>query len=125
MRCTRVALVGLVATWCLAACASTLSAQQKEAVWKPLFDGKTLKGWHEFGQQGCWSVKDGVIVGRSDAPKLYPDLVSDEPYGDFTVRLKFKMISGNSGFYFRSEELRPGRSPRMSSGDRRERRQLH
>ena len=39
--------------------------------WKPLFDGKTLKGWHPVGD-GKWTVEDGVIVPFQfgTAPKL-------------------------------------------------------
>lgn len=32
---------------------------------KPIFDGKTLEGWHcrPESQAGNWKVEDGVIVG--------------------------------------------------------------
>jgi hypothetical protein len=70
--------------------------------WRPLFDGKTLAGWHQVGD-GEWVVEDGAIVGRTqEAAKLYGLLVSDGVYHDFTVRLKFKSIKGNSGFYIRT-----------------------
>jgi hypothetical protein len=74
-------------------------------VWEPLFDGKSLDGWHVIAG-GNWDVHDGVIVGsniRSD--KRQGLLVSDKRYGDFTARLKFKVEKGNSGFYFRVDEL--------------------
>lgn len=72
--------------------------------WIPLWDGKTLNGWHPTGQ-GEWKVEDGAISGKHSADqKEYGHLVSDKTYGDFTVRLKYKSVSGNSGFYFRSEE---------------------
>ena len=32
-------------------------------------------------------------------------LVSKKPYKDFTVRLKFKAVKGNSGFYFRADKV--------------------
>jgi hypothetical protein len=70
--------------------------------WKPLFDGKTLTGWHHFGE-GKWVVEDGAIVGRTDrAAKLYSLLISDGVYFDFDIRFKFKSIKGNSGFYIRT-----------------------
>ena len=73
----------------------------KPGEWKPLFDGKTLNGWHHFGE-GKWVVEDGAIVGKTDkASKLYSLLISDGVYMDFTVRFKFKSIQGNSGFYIR------------------------
>jgi len=71
------------------------------ADWKPLFDGRTLAGWHQVGD-GEWVVEDGAIVGRTQTgAKLYGLLVSDGVYHDFAVRLKFKSIKGNSGFYIR------------------------
>lgn len=68
--------------------------------WKPLFDGKTLSGWHPIGQ-GEWTVEDGMIVGRHTAKQDYGHLVTDKSYRDFTIRLKFKCLKGNSGLYFR------------------------
>ncbi len=74
-------------------------------VWKPLFDGKTFAGWHTL-PGGKWEIHDGVIDGSSKRnDKLHGLLASDKQYGNFTVRLKFKAIKGNSGFYFRSEEV--------------------
>jgi hypothetical protein len=74
-------------------------------VWKPLFDGKTLDGWHTL-PGGKWEVRDGVIVGTSAASDgRHGQLVSDKKYKDFTVRVKYKAIQGNSGLYFRVEEV--------------------
>lgn len=72
-----------------------------EEAWKPLFDGKTLDGWHKVGD-GQWAVEDGAIVGRANKEKLYGLLVSDKTYGDFSVRFRFKCHSGDSGFYIRT-----------------------
>ncbi|RYD72199.1 MAG: DUF1080 domain-containing protein [Verrucomicrobiaceae bacterium] len=75
-----------------------------DPAWRPLWNGKTLEGWHEIGK-GEWKVEEGQIVGRHPkAEKEYSHLISDAVYGDFTVRFKFKSLSGNSGFYFRIEE---------------------
>ncbi len=77
-------------------------------VWKPLFDGKTLKGWHTL-PGGKWEVIDGVIVGTSSSSESrHGLLVSDKSFWDFTIRLKFKAIKGNSGFYFRADEVGGG-----------------
>jgi hypothetical protein len=69
--------------------------------WKPLFDGKTLNGWHAVGD-GTWSVENGAIVGRANNEKLYGLLFSNEEFDDFTVRFKFKVLTGDSGFYIRT-----------------------
>ena len=66
----------------------------------PLFDGKTLAGWTPL-PGGNWQVARGVIVGSQEkSEKRHGILLSDKKYGDFVVRLKFKALAGNSGFYF-------------------------
>jgi hypothetical protein len=77
---------------------------QKEK-WTPLFDGKTLKGWHTI-PGGEWKVENGTIVGKSPkSDARHGLLVTDKSYKNFVVRLKYKAISGNSGLYFRAEEV--------------------
>ncbi len=76
-------------------------ALAEEAEWKPLCNGKDLTGWHAVGD-GQWTVEDGAFVGRADNERLYGLLVSDDTYGDCTVRFKFKCLSGDSGFYIRT-----------------------
>ena len=71
-----------------------------EQKWTPLFDGKSLAGWRPIGQ-GEWKVQDGAVVGRNRTAQDYGHLVSDKSYRDFTLRLKFKSVAGNSGLYFR------------------------
>lgn len=70
-----------------------------------LFDGKSLAGWH--GDPELWSVDEGSIVGTTDQKEISENtfLVSDKAYGDFKLRLKFKLRNGNSGVQFRAEEL--------------------
>ena len=69
----------------------------------PLWDGKTLRGWHVIGQ-GEWKVENGAIVGRNIPSRDFGHLVSDKSYKDFTVRVVYKAIKGNSGLYFRIKE---------------------
>jgi len=81
--------------------ATVCAGEDKPAEWRPLMDGKTLDGWHPIGH-GQWTVEDGAFVGRADKAKLYGLLVSDKTFRDFTVRFKFKCLSGDSGFYIRT-----------------------
>jgi hypothetical protein len=74
---------------------------EPQGAWKPLFDGKTLQGWHPVGD-GHWTVEDGAIVGRANKEKLYGLMVSDRTFKDFAVRFKFKVLDGDSGFYIRT-----------------------
>lgn len=70
-----------------------------------LFNGEDLRGWRPIGQ-GRWDVEDGAIVGRLDQPTPAGGfLVYDrKPFGDFILRLKFKIPAGNSGIMIRSTE---------------------
>lgn len=104
--------------------AAAADTDSKEKVWKPLFDGKTLAGWHKVGD-GDWVVQDGAIVGKTaTAAKLYGLLVSDKKYKNLKVRFKFKSLHGNSGFYIRGYIEPPDRAnglqievdPRESTG---------
>ncbi len=77
-------------------------------VWKPLFDGRSFAGWHTL-PGGKWEVREGIIDGsNTSSDKRHGLLVSDKRYKDLTVRLKFKALEGNSGFYFRVDEIGGG-----------------
>ena len=91
--------LGLAFCGCLFVGAS--AADENGDGWKPLMDGKTTAGWHSIGD-GQWTVEDGAFVGRANNEKLYGLLVSDDTFRDFTVRFKFKCLSGDSGFYIRT-----------------------
>jgi hypothetical protein len=79
------------------------SSQADEFV--SLCDGSSLAGWTAL-PGGSWKVVDGAIVGTSSRDeKKHGILLSEKTYGDFVVRLKFKSLAGNSGFYFRSEKI--------------------
>lgn len=82
---------------------SAKGRQQKK--WVALFDGKTLKGWHAI-PGGSWTVEQGAIVGRSEkADQRHGLLVTDKAFKNFEVQITYKAIQGNSGLYFRAEEV--------------------
>jgi hypothetical protein len=97
-------MLALVASGCLLA--AFAAAEEKQAAWKPLMDGKTMTGWHPVGD-GQWTVEDGAFVGRANNEKLYGLLFSDRTFKDCTVRFKFKCLSGDSGFYIRTQLKEP------------------
>jgi len=71
-----------------------------------LFDGKTLNGW-EVLPGGKWKVDNGAIVGFQDKSEArHGMLLSKKAYSDFIVKLKYKSIKGNSGFYFRAQKVK-------------------
>lgn len=67
----------------------------------PLFDGRTLDGWHQLGgTPETWAVEDGRLVcsGRGGGW-----LGTNRDYADFTLRLDFLLTPGsNSGVYLRA-----------------------
>ena len=92
---------------CLLSITHTATGQTSEAdtSFTPLWDDETFDGWHQL-EGGTWTIEDGAIVGRSTTSEdEYGLLITDEQYGDFTVRLQFMAVSGNSGFYIRAREV--------------------
>jgi hypothetical protein len=70
-----------------------------------LFDGETLNGWETL-PGGRWKVVNGAIVGYQDkSERRHGMLLSQKIYTDFIVKLKFKSLKGNSGFYFRAKRV--------------------
>ena len=71
----------------------------------PLFNGQNLEGMTNVGG-GTWTVEDGAILGK----QLVTDEVTgllwiDKPYDNFALKLKYKIDEGNSGFFFRAEQI--------------------
>ena len=94
-------MIGVKALFSTLICLFALSSLAER---KPLWDGKTLEGWHEIGT-GKWTVEDGAIHGmHARNEREYGHLVTDRNYTNFTVRFKYKSVAGNSGLYFRIEE---------------------
>ncbi|HYV27783.1 MAG TPA: DUF1080 domain-containing protein [Candidatus Eisenbacteria bacterium] len=73
-------------------------------MWVPIWDGKSMAGWHPIGK-GDWRIEGDAIHGTHDKnEKDFGHLVTDKVFNDFTVRLKYKAVTGNSGLYFHIEE---------------------
>ncbi len=73
--------------------------------WQPLFNKKDTTGWHII-PGGKWEVVDGVLIGTSEkSDPRHGLLVTDKSYKDFIISVTYKAIAGNSGLYFRAEEI--------------------
>lgn len=74
----------------------------------PLFDGRTFQGW-EGDTKKTWRIQDGALVGGSLSETVPRNdfIVTTKSYGDFVLRLKFKLEGTdgfiNSGVQFRSQ----------------------
>ncbi len=81
-------------------------AQEKGETQK-LFDGQTLNGWD--GMEQFWSVEDGAITGRTTAENPTKGntflIWRAGEVADFHLKLKFRIVGGNSGIQYRSVDI--------------------
>ena len=79
-----------------------------------LFNGKDLSGWKvPAGDNGHWKVKDGVIDydARSEAPGD-KNLWTEKSFGDFILRVDWRMKTDEPGYRWSVPELGPDGSPK-------------
>ena len=93
--------------------ANHLTAEEKAAGFKLLFNGTDLAGWEPNGKPGSFAVKDGIIIGdRTGKPLTAYWLSTAREYGDFELRLQYKLgAGGNSGIFIRAPH--EGRTSKM------------
>jgi hypothetical protein len=82
----------------------------------PIFDGKSLDGWHVSAKSGHsaksgnktggrWVAEDGAIVGSQDVPGNGGLLITDKAYGSYEIVLEMKNDFGpDSGLFLRCTE---------------------
>ncbi|MCB9766671.1 MAG: DUF1080 domain-containing protein [Candidatus Omnitrophica bacterium] len=72
-----------------------------------IFNGENLEGWE--GNPKFWRVEDGSIVGQTTEsnPTDHNTFCfwRDGELDDFELKLEYKIVGGNSGIQYRSEEL--------------------
>lgn len=89
---------------------STLSLAQIPKGFKPLFNGKNLKGWHvsrttHQGTTPNFYVEDGAIVASQQPFGQGGILLTDQSFGDFELYMEIKIDSfANGGVFLRSNE---------------------
>ena len=80
-----------------------LTAAEKAAGWKLLFDGKTTAGWHSykktsFPEKG-WVVEDGCL--KHTASGGGGDIITSETFDSFELRFQWRIAPGaNSGLKY-------------------------
>lgn len=82
---------------------ATTETASNDTGWISLFDGSTLNGWHAFGQTGTgkWAADSGVIYLNAASDAEEGDLVSNDSFGNFDLKLDWKIAkNGNSGILF-------------------------
>ena len=86
-----------------ASTSDTTTTAPADSGWITLFDGTNLNNWHAFGQTGAgkWSADSGTIYLNSKAKGKDGDLVSNDSYENFDLKLDWKISkAGNSGVLF-------------------------
>jgi hypothetical protein len=88
----------------------TAASAADEEGFVSLFNGKDLTGWR--GDKEYWSVEEGAITAKTTADSR----LTKEKYNtfliweggqpaDFELRLKYKIVGGNSGVQYRSRVI--------------------
>ena len=85
----------------------TLTAEEKAAGWKLLFDGQSLAGWRGYQTPAApsgWRAVNGELVFDGKGG----DLMTVDQYGDFELRFDWKVTpNGNSGVIYRIATTEP------------------
>jgi hypothetical protein len=103
---------------------NTLSAAEKQAGWKLLFDGKTLNGWHSYyeaDKSKGWAIEDGCLKNPKGTGRPRTgggDIMTDETFKDFEFSWEWSIQQGgNSGVYYLMQERQHNPGTLMYMGD--------
>ena len=115
-RITRLLCVGLAALACLvaarsaSAAANQLTASEKKAGWRLLFDGKTTQGWRGYKLSAMpakgWKIEDGIL--KKVGGERGGDIITEALFDDFDLQWQWRIApGGNSGIKYLVTEERP------------------
>ncbi len=83
---------------------NTLSAEERAAGWRLLFDGATTDGWRGYrldSMPSGWQVVEGALTRVAPAG----DILTRDQFADFELTLEWKVgPKGNSGIFYRATE---------------------
>ena len=103
---------------------NVLTQQEMKEGWKLLFDGKTTSGWHRYNAPGVigskWVIENDALTFKGRERFRYKlegrimeigatdpigdggkDIVTDKAFGDFELKLDWKISEGgNSGIFY-------------------------
>ena len=84
--------------------ATTLTAEQRAAGWRSLFDGTSTSAWRGYKSPtfpAGWTIVDGVLTKSGSVG----DLISKEQFGNFELALDWNLSpGGNAGIFYRGTE---------------------
>ena len=84
--------------------ATSVTAEQRAAGWRPLFDGTNTSAWRGYKSQtfpAGWRIVDGVLTKTGEVG----DLITRDQFGNFQLALDWKLSAkGNAGIFYRGTE---------------------
>ncbi|MFI5382365.1 MAG: DUF1080 domain-containing protein, partial [Tepidisphaerales bacterium] len=101
LRVLRTTALACAAVLAAAAADNQLTAEEKAAGWRLLFDGKTYAGWEDPATKSPpgdgFTIEDGCIKSLPH-PKIEEDLFTQDTFQDFEMEFDWKISpGGNSG----------------------------
>ena len=104
----RIWLAGLLLPLAAVAADNELTAREKAAGWRLLFDGRTFAGWEDPTQKSppgdSFTIEDGCLKATSH-PRIQEDLFSSQTFRDFELEFEWKISpAGNSGVKYRIQD---------------------
>lgn len=92
---------------------NTLSASEKAAGWRLLFDGQSLAGWRAFQKPGAkvavgpgWIVENGIL--KKQAGVAGGDIITEQAFDDYELSWEWRLAKGaNNGVKYFVTEARP------------------
>jgi hypothetical protein len=92
------------ATTSTASGATPLTAEQRAAGWRSLFDGTSTSAWRGYKEQSLpagWSIVDGILTKTGSVH----DIITRDQFGNFELALDWKIApGGNAGVFYRGTE---------------------
>jgi hypothetical protein len=103
---TRVLAGSMLAVFCAGSVAAQnqLTAEERAAGWRLLFDGTTTNGWRGYMKESMpdgWQAVDGTLARVGEGG----DIITTESFRNFELVFEFKVEQGgNSGVFYRAVE---------------------
>lgn len=90
---------------------NALTAEERAAGWRLLFDGKTMNGWEDPASKNppgeAWVIEDGCLKAVK-APRLREDLFTLDSFENFELSFEWRISEGgNSGVKYRVQDRVP------------------
>jgi len=87
-----------------AATTTGLTAEQRAAGWRALFDGSSTDAWRGYKEQGLpagWRIESGVLTKTGPVG----DIITKDQFGNFQLAFDWKLSpGGNAGLFYRGTE---------------------